>query len=96
MENVISQFWNRNRIVLKSFWIGFLVLLLLIPTFLINGLVNERQDRERAAVAEISSRWAGAQTVTGPVIGIPYLETVSDNAGASKPEKRWAYFLPAK
>jgi hypothetical protein len=34
MENVISQFWNRNLIVLKCFWIGFLVLLLLIPTFL--------------------------------------------------------------
>jgi inner membrane protein len=96
MENVISQFWNRNRIVLKSFWIGFLVLLFLIPTFLISGLVTERQDREQAAVAEISSRWAGAQTVTGPVVGVPYMETVSDNSGGSKAEKRWAYFLPAR
>jgi len=96
MENMISQFWNRNRIVLKSFWIGFLILILLIPTFLISTLVSERQDRERAAVAEISSRWAGAQTVSGPVIGIPYAETVSDNSGGSRSEKRWAYFLPAK
>jgi inner membrane protein len=96
MENMISQFWNRNRIVLKSFWIGFLVLLLLIPTFLISGLVNERQDRHQEAVTEISSRWAGAQTVTGPVIGIPYIETVSDNSGGARSEKRWAYFLPAK
>ena len=93
---MINQFWNRNRIVLKSFWIGFLILILLIPTFLISGLITERQDRERAAVAEISSRWAGAQTVTGPVIGIPYVETVSDNSGASKSEKHWAYFLPGK
>jgi inner membrane protein len=96
MENMINQFWNRNRIVLKSFWIGFLILILLIPTFLISNLVTERQDRERESVAEISSRWAGAQTVTGPVIGIPYVETVSDNSGGSKPEKRWAYFLPGK
>jgi inner membrane protein len=95
MENVISQFWNRNRIVLKSFWIGFLVLLLLIPTFLINGLVTERQDREREAVAEISSRWAGAQTVTGPVIGIPYLDSSSGTTIGSV-TKRWAYFLPEK
>jgi len=93
---MINQFWNRNRIVLKSFWIGFLILILLIPTFLISNLVTERQDRERESVAEISSRWAGAQTVTGPVIGIPYVETVSDNSGGSKPEKRWAYFLPGK
>src|SRR5580698_6629535 len=96
MENMINQFWNRNRIVLKSFWIGFLILILLIPTFLISTLVTERQDREREAVAEISSRWAGAQTVTGPVIGIPYAETVSDNSGVSRSEKRWAYFLPGK
>src|ERR1700744_3421620 len=95
MENIISQFWNRNRIVLKSFWIGFLTLLLLIPTLLINGLITERQDREREAVAEISSRWAGAQTISGPVVGIPYMETVSDRSGA-RPEKRWAYFLPGK
>jgi inner membrane protein len=94
---MINQFWNRNRIVLKSFWIGFLILILLIPTFLMNGLITERQDREREAIAEISSRWAGAQTVTGPVIGIPYAETLSDyNSGGSKPEKRWAYFLPVK
>jgi inner membrane protein len=93
---MITQFWNRNRIVLKSFWIGFLILILLIPTFLISGLITERQDRERAAVTEIGSRWAGTQTVTGPVIGIPYVETVSDNSGGSKSEKLWAYFLPGK
>jgi inner membrane protein len=27
MENMIDRFWNRNRIVLKSFWIGFLILI---------------------------------------------------------------------
>ena len=96
MENIISQFWNRNRIVLKSFWIGILVLILLIPTLLINGLINERQGRKNDAVAEISSRWAAAQTVTGPVIGIPYIETVQTNSGGTESQKRWAYFLPAK
>jgi inner membrane protein len=96
MENMITQFWNRNRIVLKSFWIGFLILILLIPTFFINSLVSEREDRQHVAVAEISSRWAAAQAVTGPVVGVPYLETVSDNSGGSRPQKRWAYFLPGR
>lgn len=93
---MINQFWNRNRIVLKSFWIGFLILILLIPTFLISSLVTERQDREKQAIAEISSRWADAQTVTGPVVGIPYIETVSGNSGGSESQKRWAYFLPSQ
>ena len=95
MENVISQFWNRNRIVLKSFWIGFLVLLLLIPTFLINGLVTERQDREREAVAEISSRWAGAGD--GDRSGDRHsLFGFEPGRHDRIITKRWAYFLPEK
>jgi len=75
MENMIKSFWDRNKIILKSFFIGMLVLLLLIPTVFIQNLVSERQSRQQEAVSEISSKWAGSQTVTGPVIGIPYTET---------------------
>lgn len=92
-NNILQTFWKANRIMLKSFLIGFLVLLLLIPTFFIQSLVSERQDRQNEAVKEISSRWAGPQTVTGPVIGIPYREKAQGNAAE---EKKWAYFLPSK
>lgn len=85
--------WNNFRTLFKSALVGALILLLLIPTVFIQNLVSERQDRQRQAVAEIGSRWAGSQTVTGPVIGIPYYDTVSDNAGRQS-IKRWAYFLP--
>ncbi|HEY4060413.1 MAG TPA: cell envelope integrity protein CreD [Puia sp.] len=95
MENMLNQFWNRNRIILKSFWIGFLILLLLIPTLFIQSLVSERQQRQQEAVSEIASKWAGNQTVTGPVIGVPYLETITSN-GPAQQVKKWAYFLPGK
>jgi inner membrane protein len=95
MENIINSFWDRNKIILKSFFIGLLVLLLLIPAAFIQNLVNERQSRQQEAVNEISSKWAGAQTVTGPVIGIPYIEqTTYDNNTTTV--KKWAYFLPDK
>jgi inner membrane protein len=94
-NNLLSSFWKANKIILKSFLIGFLVLLLLIPTYFIQNLVSERQDRQKEAVAEISSKWAGSQTVTGPVIGIPYHEMVTGQ-GNTKEEKKWAYFLPSK
>jgi len=95
MDNIFTTIWNKNKIILKSFLIGVLILLLLIPTFSIQGLVSERKQRQEEAIAEISSRWAGAQTVTGPVIGIPYTETTTD--GSSTHEvKKWAYFLPDK
>jgi inner membrane protein involved in colicin E2 resistance len=79
MENIITHFWDRNKIVFKSFWIGFLLLLLLIPTAFIRDLVSERQLRQQTAVTEINSRWAGAQTVTGPVIGIPSVRFIPCN-----------------
>jgi inner membrane protein len=96
MENIISQFWHRNKIVLKSFWIGFLILLLLIPTALVNNLVTERKERQQQAVAEISSHWAGAQTITGPVIGIPYVVEARDDKGVLISQRQWAWLLPDK
>ena len=90
-----SSFWNTFRIFFKIALIGVLILLMLIPTLFIQQLVSERQQRQQQAVTEINSRWAAPQTVTGPVIGIPYLETGIDN-GNKVEVKRWAYFLPAK
>ncbi len=95
MENIITTLWNRNRIILKSFLIGILILLLLIPALFIQNLVSERQQRQQAAVTEMSSHWAGTQTVTGPVIGIPYTEAITGE-GNTHEVKRWAYFLPGK
>jgi len=95
MEIKTPGLWNNFRTLFKSALVGALILLLLIPTAFIQNLVSERQDRQHQAVAEIGSRWAGPQTVTGPVIGIPYYDTVSDNAGRQS-IKRWAYFLPDK
>ena len=45
---------------------------------------------------EIGSRWAGAQVLGGPVIGIPFLDNTADNSGVRQHIKRWAWFLPEK
>jgi inner membrane protein len=95
IDNTMNTFWHRNRIILKTVLIGILMLLLLIPTLFIQGLINERKDRQREAVSEISSKWAGPQTITGPVIGIPYTEMVTEQHNTHT-VKKWAYFLPAK
>jgi inner membrane protein len=95
MENIIKTFWDRNKMVLKSFFIGLLILLLLIPGAFILSLVSERQSRQADAVKEISSKWAGEQTVAGPIIGIPYTETVTNEKNTTE-VKKWAYFLPDK
>jgi len=90
-----ASFLNSFRIFFKLGLIGVLILLMLIPTTFIQQLVTERQQRQQQAVAEINSRWAAPQSITGPVIGIPYLETTTDNANKVV-VRRWAYFLPSK
>ncbi|MBS1667997.1 MAG: cell envelope integrity protein CreD [Bacteroidetes bacterium] len=94
MENIFSSFWNRNRIIFKSFLIGILILLLLIPTVFIQNLVSERQERQSQAVSEVSAKWASQQTLGGPTIVVPYQEAVTTEDGKHSIEKKFAYFLP--
>jgi inner membrane protein len=90
----LSSYWQRNRIVFKGFLIAFLVLLLLIPTSFIQDLIRERQNRLHEASDEISSKWAGSQTIAGPLICIPYMQTEKDSKGNLLQVKEYAYFLP--
>ena len=96
MENIFSSFWNRNKIIFKSFLIGFLILLLLVPTIFIQNLVSERQGRQKEAVEEVGSKWAGQQTINGPAIAVPYTEAVTNEQGKAITVKKLAYFLPDK
>src|SRR6478735_2312256 len=93
-QNFLSTFWQRNRIVFKGFLIAILVLMLLIPTVLIQELIRERKDRQEEATAEVSSKWAGQQTIAGPVIAIPFMESVKNEKGSIEQVKQFAYFLP--
>jgi inner membrane protein len=86
-------FYNRNRILIKGLLIGFLVLIMLIPAALINNLVQERASRKLQVVNEVSKKWANEQTVTGPVLMVPYLVTQGSGEKATS-IKKWAYFLP--
>jgi inner membrane protein len=83
--------WDRNRILLKGLLIGFLILIMLIPQVFISNLVNEREQRRQQVVEEVSSKWAGSQSITGPLLIVPYVKT---NEKTHVPERRNAYFLP--
>jgi inner membrane protein len=88
------SFWQKNKLVIKSFFIGFLILALLIPTFFIMFLVTDREQRKREVVQEVSSKWAGAQTLTGPFLAIPWYEqqTAANNVVTTK--KQYLFLLP--
>ncbi|PWV54204.1 cell envelope integrity protein CreD [Chitinophaga sp. S165] len=67
-----ASFFERYAYGIKAFLIGVLVLVLLIPTAMIMGLISEREQRQFEAKGEVSGKWGDAQTITGPVLVIPY------------------------
>ncbi len=69
--NEISNRMSRS-ISLKIAVIGFLILLLLIPTGMIKTLIHERQSTRNEVVREVSDKWGKMQTLTGPVLVVPW------------------------
>lgn len=88
------SFWQKNKLIIKAAFIGFLTLALLIPTFFIMFLVKDRETRRTEVVNEVSSKWAGAQTVTGPFLAIPYYVEIKDAANQPVQQRKNLYLLP--
>jgi inner membrane protein len=65
-----------GSVLLKLALIGFLTLILLIPSVLIQELITEREGRQEEVNLEISEKWSGSQLVQGPVLVLPY-KTIS-------------------
>lgn len=88
------SFYQRNKILLKSIIVGILILVLLIPTAFIQELVREREGRQQQVAEEVSSKWANAQTLSGPFVIVPYLIKTTDAKGKVSTTKSYAHFLP--
>ena len=97
MQDTIKTAWQKSKWIVKGCMIGFLALLMMIPMLYVKSIVVEREERQKEAAREISSKWAGPQNIIGPVIGVPFWKTdEADTTGKKKAEKHIAYFLPDK
>ncbi|MEI6948534.1 cell envelope integrity protein CreD [Paraflavisolibacter sp. H34] len=90
---ILKTVWLKSKLLVKGLIIGGLVLVLLIPTFYVQSLIEEREQRQKEAVAEVSGKWAAAQIITGPVLVLPYWQDAPDSAANGR-TKHFAYFLP--
>jgi inner membrane protein len=95
-QDVVKKATNyiRRSITLKILSVGFLILLLLIPAGMIKGLIRERQSRRDSVVLEISNKWGGSQTITGPFITIPFRTFFKDNQGRTQSNLNYLHILP--
>ena len=64
----------------RFFAVGLVALAILIPLNMISGLVQERQQIHRQAIAEMAATSTTAQQIIGPVLVIPCRETYQVDA----------------
>ena len=97
LQETVKTAWHKSKWIIKGCIIGFLALVMMIPILYVKNLVCEREERQKEAAREISSKWAGPQNVTGPVLCIPFWKESEGDTGARKTLTRHiAYFLPDK
>ena len=87
--------WARRSITLKLIIIGVMILFLMIPALMLDGLISDRQRLRDSAQEEVASKWGLEQMVGGPVISVPYsYDKLSADGKTSTSNSGYAHFLP--
>jgi inner membrane protein len=90
--------WIRESIMIKLFSIGFLILILLIPSAWISSIMVERQERAEKVIDEVADKWSSNQMISGPILVIPYRKQEIIDRGKDGTEVHEhiekAFFLP--
>jgi inner membrane protein len=94
METATQNILVKSKLLVKALIIVLIVLILQIPTFYIQNLIAEREVRQKEAITEVSSKWAGKQNIAGPLLVLPYWQYAGDTATTRLRTKHYAYFLP--
>lgn len=88
-----------QNVFFKMLVIFVLILVLIIPAVMVQDLIHERMLRQDEAVEEVSSKHAEEQTITGPILSIPFKRTktvVHQQTGKSEivTERQLFHVLP--
>jgi inner membrane protein len=75
---------------------SLLTLFLMVPMTMVDSMVRERSSRRDEAVQEVGESWGGRQTISGPVLIVPYTQSWTDERGRAQSVSGQAYFLPSE
>jgi len=96
-ENILDRLGIQfhRTLSFKLIVIGMLIIILLIPKLMILELIHERQANSMQVVNEVMSKWSNEQTISGPILFVPFKKRIYD----AKEEKynevtSFATFLP--
>lgn len=85
-----KNFFKNQALTTKIIIVVILTLLMLIPIGMVKSLIKEREGNKVAEQTEMSDRWGGRQLLTGPVLVIPYKQSLAVGNTASS----FVYCLP--
>jgi len=95
-ESQLSSFLKAPLV--KIVVLGILVMVLMLPVVLIDGVISERRSSRDEVVREVTSSWGYSQRLVGPWIVVPYdyrwRETDKDGKEITRKETRYGWFLP--
>ncbi len=86
-----------DSLTFRTFLITLIALAMLIPLFMTQEIINERNNYYYQNISDISKGWGKQQTFVGPVLVVPYVEhifsadTVTDKDGETKTISRDIY-----
>ena len=78
----------RKSPLVRILMMGFLVLLLHIPTTMIQGVIGERQTTRREAVEEVTGKWGRSQILIGPSITVPFIKKWTEQSKTGEAKTR--------
>ncbi|HEY1632248.1 MAG TPA: cell envelope integrity protein CreD [Rhizomicrobium sp.] len=82
---------------LKIFVIALLTVLMAVPLLFVEFALSDREGRAGEAQMDVAAGWGGIQTVAGPMLLLPYEETVTtivDGRAVQTPQRGIAVLLP--
>ena len=61
---------------------------------MIQSLISERQFRRDAAVTEVNEKWGQTQTITGPILSVPFTDYFAYEEGKTSSKILYVHILP--
>lgn len=78
----------------KVLGVGLLALLMLLPLWKVQSLVEERQGMRQAAIEQIAQGWGGEQVLGGLVLAVPTQEKIATTGGEPRDVADTTLLLP--
>jgi inner membrane protein len=97
MNNGVQNTWSKitRSATFKALTIGMLMFMMMIPMMMVTMLIRDREKTGKEVMSDVSSKWGNRQTITGPIVCVPYTYVNVDSNSKHEIETQGlAYFLP--